>query len=145
MRINASIAGLLTTLGLTMSKQGIGTALSYAINGRFMVPKSWISSIMLPHVMEFNKGAGLEKLSVIAGLLGENITGLDSAEAAGKAVEAVRRLPGVLGLPSRLRDFDLELDDMVDIAGIARSFDMLNYLPRPISTEDLYEFMKSAF
>ena len=66
-------------------------------------------------------------------------------EAAGRAVEAMRRLIGTLGLPGRLRDFDLNLDDMVDIAGTARSFDMMNYLPRAISTEDLYELIKSAF
>ncbi len=144
-RINASMAGLLTSLGLTMSKQGLGTALSYAINGRFMVPKSWVSSIMLPHVMEAHSVPSSEKLAVIAGLLGENVTDMDPAEAAGTAIEAVRRILGSLGLPSRLRDFDLELDDMVDIAGMARSFDMMNYLPRAISTEDLYELIKSAF
>ena len=144
-RINASMAGLLTSLGLTMSKQGLGTALSYAINGRFMVPKSWVSSIMLPHVMEVHSVPSSEKLALIAGLIGENVTDIDPAEAAGIAVEAVRRILGALGLPSRLRDFDLELDDMVDIAGMARSFDMMNYLPRAISTEDLYELIKSAF
>jgi alcohol dehydrogenase class IV len=60
-------------------------------------------------------------------------------------VEAVRRIIGSLGLPTRLRDFDLNLDDMVDIAGIARNFDMMNYLPRSISAEDLYELIKSAY
>jgi hypothetical protein len=34
---------------------------------------------------------------------------------------------------------------MVDIAGIARNFDMMNYLPRSISAEDLYELIKSAY
>ena len=128
-RMNAAMAGLLTALGLTMGKQGIGTALAYAINGRFMVPKSWIS----------------EKLARLAQLLGEEITDQDPVDAADKAVQAVRRLIVSLGLPTRLRDFDLNLDDMVDIAGTARGFDMMNYLPRPISTDDIYELIKSAF
>ena len=144
-RMNASMAGLLTALGLTMSKQGVGTALSYAINGRFMVPKSWISAILLPHVMEFNAGISSEKLAAIAGFLGEEVSDLDPVAASERAIEAVRRLIGSLGLPTRLRDFDLNLDDMVDIAGTARSYDMMNYLPRLISTEDLYELIKSAF
>jgi alcohol dehydrogenase len=144
-RMNASMAGLLSSLGLTMSKSGVGTALAYAINGSFMVPKSWVSSIMLPHVMEFYSGIASEKLKRVAGLLGEDVGEAAPVEGAGRAVEAVRRIIGSLGLPNRLRDFDLNLDDMVDIASIARNFDMMNYLPRSISAEDLYELVKSSY
>ena len=144
-RMNASMAGLLTAIGLTMSKSGVGTALAYAINGNFMVPKSWISSIMLPHVMEFYSGIASEKLTRVAGFLGEDVDEAAPVEGAGRAVEAVRRIIGSLGLPTRLRDFDLNLDDMVDIASIARNFDMMNYLPRSISAEDLYELVKSSY
>jgi alcohol dehydrogenase class IV len=144
-RMNASMAGLLTAIGLTMSKSGVGTALAYAINGGFMVPKSWISSIMLPHVMEFYSGIASEKLTRVAGFLGEDVDEAAPVEGAGRAVEAVRRIIGSLGLPTRLRDFDLNLDDMVDIASIARNFDMMNYLPRSISAEDLYELVKSSY
>jgi alcohol dehydrogenase class IV len=144
-RMNASMAGLLSSLGLTISKTGIGTALAYAINGSFMVPKSWVSSIMIPHVMEFYAGIASEKLTAVAAYLGEKVDEANPVEGAGRAVEAVRRIIGALGLPTRLRDFDLNLDDMVDIAGIARNFDMINYLPRSISAEDLYELIKSAY
>ena len=34
---------------------------------------------------------------------------------------------------------------MIEVAGVARSFDMMNYLPRVVSTEDIYEMIKSAF
>ena len=144
-RMNASMAGVLASLGLTISKAGVGTALAYAINGSFMVPKSWVSSIMLPHVMEFYSGIASEKLTAVARYLGEEVDEEAPVEGANRAVEAVRRIIGSLGLPTRLRDFDLNLDDMVDIAGIARNFDMMNYLPRSISAEDLYELVKSAY
>ena len=144
-RMNASMAGLLASLGLTISKSGVGTALAYAINGSFMVPKSWVASIILPHVMEFYSGIASEKLTAVARFLGEEVDDEAPVEGAGRAVEAVRRIIGSLGLPTRLRDFDLNLDDMVDIAGIARNFDMMNYLPRSISAEDLYELVKSAY
>jgi alcohol dehydrogenase len=144
-RMNASTAGLLVALGLTVSRTGVGTALSYAINGRFMVPKSWISSILLPHVLEFYAGVAAEKLAKVAAFLGEEVSEGTPVEGASRAVEAVRRILGLLGLPTRLRDFDLNLDDMVEAASTARSFDMMNYLPRSISAEDLYELLKSAF
>ncbi len=144
-RMNASTAGLLVALGLTVSRTGVGAALSYAINGRFMVPKSWVASILLPHVMEFCSGVAAEKLARVAAFLGEEVSAAAPVEGAARAVEAVRRVLGSLGLPTRLRDFDLKLDDMVEAASTARSFDMMNYLPRSISSEDLYELLKSAY
>jgi alcohol dehydrogenase len=144
-RMNASTAGLLVALGLTVSRTGVGAALSYAINGRFMVPKSWVASILLPHVMEFYAGVAAEKLAAVAGFLGEEVSSAAPVEGAARAVEAVRRILGSLGLPTRLRDFDLNLDDMVEAASTARGFDMMNYLPRSISAEDLYELLKSAY
>ncbi len=144
-RINASMAGVLTALGLTMSKQGIGAALAYSINGRFMVPKSWLSSILLPHVMEYNINSSAEKLARIGALMGEETEAESSVEKATSGIEVIRRVIDSLGLPVRLRDCDLELDDMIGIAGTARSYDMMNYLPRAISTEDLYELVKTAY
>jgi alcohol dehydrogenase class IV len=144
-RVNAAMAGLLTAMGLTLSRTGVGSALAYAINGRFMVPKSWVAAIMLPRVLEFYIGVAAEKLTVLAGHLGEQVVESTPVEGANRAVEAVRRILGSLGLPTRLRDFDLNLDDMVEVAGTARSFDLMNYLPRSVSTEDLYELLKLAF
>ena len=161
-RTDASFAGLLTAMGLSMSKMGIGAALSYSINAKFMVPKSWVGSILLPYVMEFNMSASTEKLAAIGKLLRpesseietadeeglemENETGQNAPiEEANNAVETVRELLGSAKLATRLRDFDLEIDDMIEIAGSARSFDMMNYLPRLVSTEDLYEIIKAAF
>jgi len=161
-RTDASFAGLLTAIGLSMSKMGMGAALSYSINAKFMVPKSWVGSILLPYVMEFNMSASTEKLATIGKLLQpesseverEGEEGLEMEietgrnapiEEANNAVETVRELLGSAKLATRLRDFDLEIDDMIEIAGSARSFDMMNYLPRLVSTEDLYEIIKAAF
>jgi len=40
MRMNASTAGMLLALGLTTTRLGIGSALAYAINARFMAPET---------------------------------------------------------------------------------------------------------
>ena len=145
MRMDASVAGLLMGLGLSTSKQGIGAALSYAINARFMAPKSWVATILLPSAMEFALNARGDRIAEIAKALGEDVSEASSVEAPVRAIDAVRRIIATLGLPTRLREFDLSLDDMIEIAGAARSFDMMNYLPRVVSTEDIYELIKSAF
>jgi alcohol dehydrogenase len=145
MRMNASVAGLLMGLGLSTSRQGIGAALSYAINARFMAPKSWVATILLPSVMEFALNVRGDRIAQIAKLLGEDVSDASSVEAPVRAIDAVRRIIASLGLPTRLREFDLTLDEMIEVAGAARSFDMMNYLPRVVSTEDIYELIKSAF
>jgi alcohol dehydrogenase class IV len=73
------------------------------------------------------------------------VKGLPAVEAPARAIEAVRRIIASLNLPTRLREFDLSLDEMIEVAGAARSYDMMNYLPRVVSTEDVYEMIKSAF
>jgi alcohol dehydrogenase class IV len=145
MRLEAASAGLLTALGLSISRQGMGTALAYALNAKLMVPKSWVATILFPSVMEFSINTSSEKIAPIAGILGEETAGISTIDASKKGVEAVRRLIGSLQLPTRLRDFDLNLDDMVDITNNARSFDMMNYLPRMASNEELFELIKKAY
>lgn len=145
MRMNASMAGLLSALGLTTSKLGIGSALAFAINAKYMAPKSWVSTILLPYVLDFAVNVRGDRIAQVARLLGEDISGAAPVEAPVRAIEAVRRIISSLGLPERLREFDLTLDEMFEVAGIARSFDMMNYLPRVVSTEDIYEMIKSAF
>ena len=144
-RLEASKAGLLTALGLSVSRSGIGSALSYALNGRLRVPKSWVSTILLPHVMEFNLNVSSEKLRDVGDALGGGAEGAPTVEAAGRAVETVRSLIASLQLPSRLRDFDLNLEDMMEVAEIAHGFDLMNQLPRVASTDDLYEILKTAY
>ena len=145
MRMNASIAGMLLALGLSTTRLGIGSALAYAINARFMAPKSWVATILLPYVMEFAVNVRGDRLAQVARLLGEDVSDASSVEAPVRAIDAVRRIISSLGLPTRLREFDLSLDEMIEVAGVARSFDMMNYLPRVVSTEDIYELIKSAF
>jgi alcohol dehydrogenase len=145
MRSNASAAGLLVALGLSTSKLGIGSALAYAVNARFLAPKSWVAAILLPYVLEFSLNVRGDRIAAIARLLGEDISDATPVEAPQRAVEAVRRLVSSLNLPSRLREFDTGLDEMIEVAGTARSFDMMNYLPRVVSTEDIYEMIKAAY
>jgi alcohol dehydrogenase len=145
LRIAASTAGFTTALGLSMSKHGLGSALTYALNAKLMVPKSWIATVILPRVMEFFINTSSEKITRLARIMREDITGISSIDASKKAIEAVQRLIGNLQFPARLRDLNLKLDGILDIAANARSFDMMNYLPRMASIEELCDIIKEAY
>ena len=144
--LNASInAGFLTSLGVLVSAPGIGTALSYTLNGKFPVAKSWCSTVLLPYIMEKLVAARPEKMARAAYLMGESNESVPKAEAANMAVEFVRRCMGQLSVPARLKDFNLSLDRLVPAAEAARGLEFVAASPWTISSEDAYDLLKQAF
>lgn len=143
-RERATEAGLLAAVGLSISSQGAGGALVYAMNSRHSVPKSWLATALLPHVLDYHAGVRPEKVAKIARALGEDIPGISNQDDANQASTVTRRLIGKLALPARLQDFDLTLDDMVEVAEVAAGFEMVGYAPVAFSRQDLYDLLKQA-
>jgi alcohol dehydrogenase len=144
-RLRASQAGLMTAFALSASSQGIGGALAYTINSMYTVPKSWIATVLLPHVLDTSVLARPDKLKRVAHALGEEVRELTPTEAAHQASAAVRRMIGVLELPGRLREMDLAIDDLVEVSEIAASLEMSASSPVPHTANDLYDLVKLAY
>jgi len=138
-------AGFLLSLGVSTSAPGLGTALTYAINGKFPVAKSWCATVLLPYVMERLVAARPEKMAKVAGILGEVLEGVPLAEAANMAVDLVRRKMGQLAVPARLKDFKLSLDRLVSTAEAARNLEFVAFSPWTVTAEDAYDLLKQAF
>lgn len=138
-------AGFLTALGVSASAPGIGTALSFALNGRFPVAKSWCSTVLLPYVMEFTSKARVERLARVASLMGEAVEGAGTSAAAAIAVDGIRRRMGLLQVPARLKDFGLALDKLVPVAECAKDLEFAAFSPRAVSSEDAYDLLKQAY
>ena len=138
-------AGYLMSLGAAVSSQGIGAALSYSLNGKFPVAKTWCSTVLLPYIMEKLVSSRPQKMAKAAALMGEPVEGASTAEAANMAVEAVRRSMGQLSVPARLKDFNLSLDRLVPTAEAARSLEFVAYSPWTVASEDAYDLLKQAF
>ena len=143
---NASAnAGFLMSLGLSVSAPGIGTALSYALNGKFPVAKSWCSTVLLPYLMEKLVASRPERMARAAFLMGEFVDGIPKSEAANMGVDLVRRYMGQLSVPARLKDFNLALDRLVPAAEAARKLEFVSSTPWTVSSEDAYDLLKQAF
>lgn len=71
-----------------------------AMGGLYDMPHGLSMAIMLPHVMEYNYVACIDKFVNIARALGENVEGLDKRAAAHKAVDAVYKLNEDLQIPT---------------------------------------------
>jgi alcohol dehydrogenase len=144
-RAEAWKGSFLSSLGQGLSAPGLGTAVALAINARWPVPKAALAAILLPYSMELAAKSRLEKVAALASLFGEDVSESSPQEAAAKSVEWLRTRLGLLKVPSRLKDFDLVIDKLVESARDARELDFMNYLPRAASVDDVFDFVKTAF
>jgi len=145
LRLRASEAGLLTALSLTMSGQGVGSAIAYAVNGRCMIPKSIVAAVMIPHVLDLAMQAQPKKVDRIGNVLGEEIYGKPLKEFSVRVVDAVRQRMSLLRLPMRLKDFDLELADIAELASIAYSLQGSDRGSEHMTVDELSILVKQAF
>lgn len=144
-RVLMAHGSFLSALGTSASSLGLGSALSFALSAKLKIPKASIASILLPYIIETSSKARVEKIAQIALWAGENTEGISPQEASSHAAEAIRQRLGALKVPTRLKDFELDLDQLVEVATIAKKFDMINYLPRIVSVDDIYDILKQAF
>ena len=138
-------ATILMAMGVSISAPGIGTALAYALNGKFPVAKTWCAAVLLPYIMEKLVAARPEKMAKTAILMGENTENSTTSDAANMTVDIVRRRMGQLSIPARLKDFGLVLDRLVSTAEAARNLEFVAFSPWTISSEEAYDLLKQAF
>jgi alcohol dehydrogenase len=144
-KIDGARAFFLSALGLAASSPGLGTAVSFAINARRGVPKANLAAVMLPYLLESLSRSRPEKIAALAPLLCEVDPNEGAAGAAARAVESMRTRLGLLKIPSRLKDFDLNLERLVETAEAARKFDFMNFLPRTMTVDDVFDFIKTVY
>ncbi len=144
-RAMLSLAGLATSIGLSMSNTGIVSAISYVLSSEYKIHKSFTSCVVLPFVMDFNITSSPNKMVRISKAFGEDISTLTVVEAAIKAVECVRKLIVELGLPTKLEEFGLSKDELIKVADHARKMNLFHYLPRTCTNEELYAILQAAY
>jgi alcohol dehydrogenase len=144
-KMDAVRACFLSGLGLASSSPGLGTAISFAINARWGVPKANLAAVILPYLLESLSRSRPEKIAAIAPLFCEVDPEEGAAGAAARAVESMRTRLGLLKIPSRLKDFELPLERLVETAETARRFDFMNFLPRTMTVDDVFDFIKTVY
>lgn len=140
-----SQAGVMISLAAATASLGIGSLLSLGINSRFHKSKSLVSSIILPYALEDAakfKAGKLEKISRLLRACPADITGDDAVKA---LIEYVRQKIAKYTLPTRLKDLQLTVENLSLAIEDVGSMDIMNTLPRSMSTDDLFSFIKLAY
>jgi alcohol dehydrogenase class IV len=105
--------------GLAFSSGGLGAvhAFSFALEMRLALSHARAISVIMPHIMEYNKIGAPHKYGNMARVLGERVEGLTDLEAAGTAVAETKRLLEIMGISYRLRDYGMteaQIPDLVE-------------------------------
>ena len=138
-------AGCMLSLGAAASSLGVSSLLSLSIYSRYHKSKSLVSSILLPFEIEDvakYKLARLEKLAHIMRACPEESTG---EEAAKQFSEYVRQKIAKSALPTRLKDLNLTIEQLSLPVEDIKAVNLINNLPRSMTTDDLFDFVKLAY
>ena len=114
-----------------------------AMGGLYDMPHGLSMAIMLPHVMEYNYVACIDKFARIADALGENTEGMDKRAAAHKAVDAVYKLNKDLQIPTFIQAGGRR-EDIQELAERSAVNVSVDSNPRKADTEAFRKMFENA-
>ena len=123
----------------------MGSLLALTIYSRYKINKSLVAAILLPYALEDvakYKVAQLDKIAHMLRVCGAEITGEDAAKA---LIEYVRQKIAMANLPTRLKDLKLTIEQLSLAIEDVSQVDLVHNLPRSMTTDDLFDFIKVAF
>jgi len=140
-----SQAGCMSSLGAASSSPGVGTLLALCINARFKISRSLITSILFPYIIEDTgrfKTDRIEKLAHIMHAVPDDMKG---EEAVTGFAENIRQRLAKANLPARLKDLSISIEQLALAAEDAGQLELMTSLPRSMTADDLFDFIKTAY
>ena len=137
-RFNMSFAALLANLAWQSGGLGAVHGLTYVLETECGLRHARASSIMLSHVMAFNKIGNLHKYGQIAKAMGESIEGLSPYDAAGKSISAVKKLLETVNISIKLADYGVSKENLPKLVeGAMKQARLFVPNPRNLNAEDV--------
>ncbi len=109
--------------GIAFSNAILGAvhALAHPLGGFYDIHHGLVNAVLLPVVVKRNMDHSLDKYARIAKAMGADTAGMTARAAAKCALDQIRKLIDDLGLPSRLSQFDVNLEDIARLAEFAEA------------------------
>jgi alcohol dehydrogenase len=134
-------AGMLSSIGSSVSSPGFGAALAMAINARCSIPKHLCSAALFPVIAERLVSARPEKMARVASFLGA-AKAASPADAANAAVETIIRSMTALNVKADLKEYSISLDKMTAAAEAARNLEITANSPWTVSEDEVFKILK---
>jgi alcohol dehydrogenase class IV len=144
---NAMAEGALLA-GIAFGNSGVAAvhALAYPLGARFHISHGVANGLLLPHVMECNLLANLNRYAFIAEVLGEPTQGLTQLQAARQGVKTIKTLIKDIGIPQRLRDLGVPREALEGMA--LATMDVTRLLannPKQLTLDDVRGIWQNAW
>jgi len=137
-----------TMAGMAFASGGLGAvhALAYPVGTGYQLSHGRANAILLPHVIRYNIPGIPERYGVMANLMGRDVEGLSSMEAAELAVEAVQDLLSQIAIPYRLRDYGIPGEAIPRLVEGGMSYARLFVInPRDLTEQDVRSVYEEAY
>ena len=133
--------------GLAFGSGGLGAvhAFSFVLETEHGLNHARAVSVILPHIMQYNRIAASRKMGMIAMALGEEVEGMAESQAAEMALVAVNRLLDETGISSRLSDYGITPDDVSALtSGTMKQTRLFVFNPRNLTETDVSAIFSAA-
>ncbi len=138
-------ASLYAGIGIGNAGTNIVHALAYPLQGQHRITHGVANSLLLPYGMEFNALSNLSKFGIVAGALGEPISGLSPRAAAARSAEACRLLSTDVGIPEKMSEVGIKEEHLEDLVeGAMRMTRLWANNPRVVSRADARAIFEKA-
>ena len=134
-RTDALAGAALAGRSLENATMGVHHGLAQLVGGRTGIPHGLANAVILPHAMRFNADVAPDEMQRIGEALGDP----------DDAPSAVARLVERLGLPTRLRDCDVDEDDLDAVARMSQSSSPVQANLRPVGESDARAILDDAY
>lgn len=136
--------GCMVSLVASLSAPGPATALAFAVHARYKVSRSLVATILLPYLVEDAVFASdkLIKAAKLLGAVGENST---PEEAATLLAENIRSRIARAGLPARLKELSISIEQLAVAVNDAVQLDFIQYYAKPVTADSLFNLVKQAY
>jgi alcohol dehydrogenase class IV len=145
-RENMLLGSLLA--GMALANAGVTAvhAMAYPLGALFNVPHGLANAVLLPTVLEFNRGSCPERFARMGALLSDSPPPATLEQGAKQCIRKVIRLSRSIGIPEKLSDLKIPKKAIPQMAPAALKVARpIENNPRPISEEDIAELYRQMY
>lgn len=145
-RKELAIAQYMAGMSFTNVGLGIVHSMAHPLSSFYDIPHGVANALILPYVLEFNAKACPEKMIELAAAFDKNFDKkTDSEKAADLCVDTIRKFNTAAGLPQKLNEIGVKVEDIIALSESA--FSDVSTLDNPVdvTVEDIKKLYLSMF
>lgn len=140
-----SQSGCMASLAAATSSLGVCSLLALCLNSRYKISRSLTAALLLPHIIEDASKFRKDRLAKAARILGATPEDSNDNKAVEDFIEYIRNKLAMANLPTRIKDLGIAIENLSLVAEDAGNLDIINTLPRSMTSDDLFDIIKLAF